>query len=401
MLPDYREIERKIDDTKAEMERLAGLSDKEMPAGDRRDRIMAMSGQVEALEAQARQLRDHEVEQLQAAGHSSTAVLTGISDRARPWGGSTPRAANTEEWAAVRSILSGKGPQAALSTSNDTGGGYLIPPRLVAEYMDIARKADPILADAEYFDLSGGNAAMELPEKQAHGAVTWAAETADRPETDAPEFGDVTLNTEDVYGYYWGTRRWFDSVPNSERIILDELQASVWEEAGVQFAVGDNVGKPKGLFTNHGDGGYEVQLSSTANALDAAQFLNALTKLKSRYLAGAAWYMNGATLAALLGLAMPNMSNTPLVTWQADAAYILGHPVKLADSAPNVGNGAYPVAFGDLSRAYAVGSHVPGGMWLQVDTVTAPQLVKWYGLGRIGGTPHIAEACVLLKSDDS
>jgi len=399
MLPDPREVERKLDKVRLETRRILALSDGEMPAAARRDRVMQLTGQAEELEAKARELREHDDEQA-AAALAGAKPLAGADHSAGHRGSRDPRrAANTEAWAQVRSILAGEFRGSITTSTGVGGGGYLIPNPLVEEYMDIARKADPILADSSFHDLSGGNNYMELPIKQTHGSVAWAGESEARGETTEPEFGDVTLACFDVYGYYWGTRLWFDTVPDSKRIIMDELQDSVWEDAGVRFAVGDGSSKPQGLFTNTGEGGYLEQLSSTSNALDAQQFLNAVMKLKPRYLANAAWYMNGTTLAGLLALAMPNMTNTPLVTWQGSTAYILGHPVKIADSAPDVGDGAYPVALGDLSRAYAIGSHVPNVMWLQVDTFTSPQLVKWYGLARLGGTPYLSEACVLLKSD--
>ncbi len=36
---------------------------------------------------------------------------------------------------------------------------------------------------------------------------------------------------------------------------------------------------------------------------------------------------------------------------------MLGKPVVICDDAPAIGDGKYPVAFGDLQKAYAVGVH--------------------------------------------
>lgn len=384
-LRDPREVERAIDDLRAQMQ--ATISNDETPEQDRRDAVMRMTGEVAALEVQARELREHELESVRQASASGSRI-GGVD-------------AHAEQVAAFRNFVQvGDVSNAALITTPDQNGGYLMPKPLREQVLDIVRKVNPIMADATVFNLNKpGTFKVELPRKLTATAGGWVAETAARAATDAPTLGRQTLTCHEWYAYPEATQSFLDAVANAEQFIVDDIAATFGATLGTGLAAGtgDANNQPVGLFT--ASSFYSTKLSSTADSLDAAQILGAYFSLPAQYLAGAKFYANGATFAALSALAWPNLVDTPLVRWENGVPTIMGKAVVIVDDAPAIGNGAFPLAFGDLARGYAVGMH--SDISTLRDPYTNKPYVGFYSTGRAGGTPWDPKAVLLLKSDNA
>jgi HK97 family phage major capsid protein len=101
----------------------------------------------------------------------------------------------------------------------------------------------------------------------------------------------------------------------------------------------------------------------------------------------------------VIGFAYPNLNNTPLVENRNGSFYILGKPVIEVDDAPAIGAANFPVAFGDLKQGYAAGIHK--NVSILRDPYTAAPNVRFYGLGRMGGTVWNKDAVILLKSNNA
>jgi len=69
------------------------------------------------------------------------------------------------------------------------------------------------------------------------------------------------------------------------------------------------------------------------------------------------------------------------------------------DDAPTIANGAFPAAYGDMQKAYAVGVH--RNLSVLRDPYSAKPYVTFYNLTRIGGVPTDPAALLLMKSDAS
>ena len=380
-LRDPREIERSIDQLRAEIQNT--LSDDTKPEQDRRDAVMRMTGEIAAYEIQARELRDHELEQLRAA-NTSPALADDVK---------------AEQVSAFNNyVKSGDIKNAALLTTPDANGGYLLPDPMREAIIDVVRSINPILDEATVITLSKpGTFQVELPRKTGTTAGGWVAETAARPATNAPTIGQQVLTCHEWYAYPEATQSFIDSVSGAESFLLDDIAGSFADNFGQALVNGDGNGKPVGLFT--GTSFYGTKLSSTADSLDAAQIIGAYFQLPARYLASAAWMMKGATLAALSALAWPNMNNTPLVQYVNGSPFIMGKRIVLSDSAPSIGDGAFPVAFGDFRRGYAVGIH--SNLSVLRDPFTNKPYVGFYSTGRAGGQLWDPNAIVLLKSDNA
>lgn len=382
-LRDPREVERAVDELRAAIKNT--MNDTTMPEQDRRDAVMRMTGEVNALEVQARELREFELDQVKATVQAGNAV-------------SSPSAEAEQVSAFTNFVRKGDVQNAALLTTPDANGGYLLPNPMREAIIDIVRAENAVFSEATVITMTKpGTFKIELPRKTGKTAGGWVAETAARPATAAPTVGMQTLEAFEFYANPEATQSFLDSVSGGEQFLLDDIAASMSELTGTAFVTGDGNGKPTGLFgaTSY----YTTKLSGTADSLDAAQIIGAYFALPSRYLPTAKWMANGATIAALSALAWPNLNNTPLVVWQNGVPTIMGKPVVISDDAPAVGNGAFPLAFGDFRRGYAVGVH--SNLSVLRDPFTNKPYVSFYSTGRIGGVPWDPKAVLLLKSDNA
>jgi HK97 family phage major capsid protein len=282
------------------------------------------------------------------------------------------QATDLSEW---RDYVRTGEPRASIS-STDANGGYVIPNSTLAQLTEAVRKSDPILAGATRFDLRGGNSTMELPIKSTHGVVTTATETGARTEQNAPTYGSQSLVCVDYYTDQRATQLWIDSTPQSEDWMLRSIVEDIYEQFGVDLAVGDGAGNAAGLFA--ATSFYDVKLSGVADSIANTNFVTLYTSLPPKFRANAAWLMNSTTLAVCMGMDDPNTSaTTPLVTFDgAGVPRILGKPVLETSSAPSIGNGAYPIALADIANAYAIGEHF--GPQVLVDRYTATHTSGFY-----------------------
>lgn len=382
-LRDPREVERAVDELRTQIQNT--LSDDTRPEQDRRDAVMRMTGEVAALEMQARELREHELEQVKAAANTGSNIGTAT--------------VQAEQVAAFNAFVkSGDIKNAALLTTPDANGGFLLPDPLRQEVVDAVRKINPIMDEATVITLTKpGTFQVELPRKSGVTAGGWVAETAARPATDAPTIAQNVLTTHEWYANPEATQSFLDAVPGAEQFLLDDIAATFAANFGTALANGDGNGKPVGIFT--GSSFYTTRLSSTADSLDAAQVLGAYFALPAKYLPTAVWVGKGSTIAALSALAWPNLNDTPLVRWENGVPTIMGKRVVISDDAPAIGNGAFPLLFGDVKRAYAVGIH--SNLSVLRDPYTNKPYVGFYSTGRAGGQLWDPNAALLLKSDNA
>lgn len=383
MLSDPRDIERAIDELRAHQQ--AVLADDSRPEQDRRDAVMKAAGEINALEKQARELREHELEQARATVTGGrSADLDGDAESARAF----------IDYAKTGEVKN------ALSTSDDANGGVIVPKPIIAAIIDVVRKQNPILADATLFTLDKpGSVTIELPRKTGKTAGAWVAEGAARPTTTSPTTAKQTLTCFEWYANPEATQTFLDTVQGADEWLQADIGDTFAEIWGTGLAVGTGSGntQPTGLFT--ATSFYTTRLSSTADALDAQQILGAYFQLPAKFLAGAKFYGNGATFASLSALAWPSLNNTPLVRWESGQPTIMGKPVVICDDAPAIGNGAFPLAFGDLARGYAAGLH--SRISVLRDPFTNKPFVGFYSTGRAGGVPWDPKAVLLLKSDNA
>ncbi|MBN2404489.1 MAG: phage major capsid protein [Coriobacteriia bacterium] len=277
---------------------------------------------------------------------------------------------------------------------------FTVPEPLIQELVDKVYNESPIYSNARVFKLDQGQSpVIYLPTKESHSTVTWAAsDVATRAETTAPTFGQVKLEAIDIYDYVWATQTLLDS-SDIEKIILDDLAGSIMQGMNGKFCIGTGSNEPLGIFANvSGDNAYTAVASGSNDALVAAKLIEAAHTLPSAYQPRAKWYMAPATLSTIAQMSRGTTLTTyPLIEYGPNGSVqMLGKPVVLVDDAPAIGNGAYPVAYGDLSKGYAIAEHRGFSV---LRNPFDPPYVKFYGMTRVNGTPWDNQAIVLCKSD--
>lgn len=377
---DYRELQAKAEYRQQQIETI--LAKAEVTESDR-DMVQSLMGEIKAFEEAAGELRDAEVKELREI------VARGTT----PGGSSDPHAQDKADFKAY--LRTGEFKNASMSTT-DANGGYIVPEPAHATLVEKVRLANPILGMATHFPMTG-DTVLQLPYKSAHGVVTNAVEAGARSEQNAPTFTSPSLTCYDYYTDQRATQQYLDSVSGSEDQLMGWIYEDIFEQAEVDAVSGTGVTKIKGLFACTSE--FTTALSGTANALNNTCFLARYFALPIKYRRNAAWFMSSATLGVTAAYADPASANIKLATLQGDDWYIYGKKVVECDSAPAIGNGAFPVAFGDVKAGFAVGTH--RNVSVLRDPYTATPKIRFYGLARLGGCAWDYQAVQLIKSDDA
>lgn len=239
----------------------------------------------------------------------------------------------------------------ALTVSSDPNGGYLAPAEMSTEFIRDLVEFSPIRSYASV--RTTGAPSVQYPKRTAITNATWTDELEDSSES-APAFGMLEVPVHKLTTF----------VDISNELLADSGGAA---EAEVRLALAEDFGKkeatafingsgdkrPEGVMTN-------ADISATINGhatnLSADKLIDLMYALPAAYrnASGAAWAMNGTTLAAVRKL--KDGQNNYL--WQPSIQVgqpetILGKPVVEMVDLPDIADGAYPIIFGDWS-AYRI-----------------------------------------------
>lgn len=286
--------------------------------------------------------------------------------------------------------------RASLIAGTDANGGFIVPENMHAQLIEPVRAMNPIMRMATTFNLTG-SASIELPRKAAHGKVNAAGETDARTELDAPTFSNSTLTAHEVYTDQRATQLFLDEVQGAEQMLMGWIYEDLAEDFEKKCADGQGDAKKEatGLFT--ASDFYLKQNVKSAGAVTAADILDMYFALPPAYRAGGTFLANGATMSMLAQLTHPAASGTvPFMQFDGGVPSILGKKVEECQNAPSIGSSTFPLAFGDIARAYAVAIHKTPAILR--DPYTAKPKVSFYAYGRMGGRPWNPEACVLLST---
>jgi len=292
--------------------------------------------------------------------------------------------------------------RASLVAGTDANGGYMVPEPAHGPFLEKARAYNPVFGAATLFELTG-DTKMYLPYKAAVGVATTATETGARAEQNAPTIGNATLECFDYWSDQRATQQFMDSTVVNGQPAEDWMMQSIYndiiEKAELDAVTGTGSTALTGLFSAAAVSWYSTSLSGASNALVNTAFLKWFFALHPKYRANASWVMNSTTLATVAGYVWPNTYDKLVEVGADGVTRILGKPVLECQNAPAIGDGLYPVAFGDIRQGYAVGVH--RSVSVLRDPYTATPKIRYYGLGRIGGVPWDPAAVLLGKSDDA
>lgn len=296
--------------------------------------------------------------------------------------------------------------RAQLESGSDPDGGYLVPTQM-------EQSIDRVLGTVSSFrglasTMTIGTDSYKKQVNVGGTASGWVGENEGRPETQAPTLRELEFSLQELYAFPFSTQRTIDDARlDVEQWLANEVATVFAEQESQSFLVGDGIRKPRGLLSYPtvanaswawGKLGYTVTggASGFASTAPADAFIDLYYALKAGYRTNASWLTSDAVMKSIRKFkdgdgnylwAPPTAPDAP--------STLLGKPVHTDDYMPELGAGAFPVAFGDFRRAYLILDRI--GIRVLRDALTVKGKVGFYTTKRVGGGLQNFEAVKLLK----
>mgnify|MGYP000196168336 CR=1 FL=1 len=297
-----------------------------------------------------------------------------------------------------------------LTEGADGAGGYLVPPQWMTEI--IKRDAYPTSLLGYVNEVTATRDKMIFPRVNYDSdtndiytsgvRIQWIGEQGPTPAITDPVFGDVEIPVYTGQFPLEVSRNLLDDSPYTVAGIIQELASEAYN-LGMESVVvnGTGAGQPKGFLINPGGTGleppsYNLGNPITANNLTSTliygmppQYMSDLERtiaIMNQTSAFATFAVladtSGQRIFGLFRYQGPEGMAAPVMP------YIHGYKCIMSAFMPNVGANAYPIAFGNLKKAYVLArrlglSVMPYGD--QDKSMLAANKVGWFFRFRAGG----------------
>ncbi|MEQ1406150.1 phage major capsid protein [Neorhizobium sp. Rsf11] len=281
----------------------------------------------------------------------------------------------------------------SLVVSDDTRGGYLAPAEFQTEILKNLVEISPVRQAARVGSTASGS--VVLPKRTGTPTASWVGETETRTETQSA-YGQVEIPVHEMAAYVdVSVQLLEDAAVNVEAEVASDLAEEFGRLEGVALVSGNGVKKPVGFMAA---AGITEVVSGSASTITADSLITMMYDLPAFYRNNGVWMMNGTTVAAVRLL----KDTTNQYIWQpsyqaGQPATLLGRPIIEAVDMPDIGAGAFPIAFGDFNRAYRIYDRVAMSMLRDPFTQATTGKVRFHARRRVGADVVMAEALRKLK----
>ncbi|MCR5856569.1 phage major capsid protein [Mesorhizobium sp. J428] len=239
----------------------------------------------------------------------------------------------------------------ALTVSSDPQAGYLAPAEMSTEFIKDLVEFSPIRSYASV--RTTGATSVKYPKRTGITNAQWEGELEESEESDI-SFGLTEVEIHKLTTFVDISNELLaDSAGQAEQEVRLALAEDFGQKEAVAFVNGSGVKQPAGLMS---DTGILHTVNGHATNLSADKLIDLMYALPAAYrnASGAAWALNGTTLAAVRKL--KDGQNNYL--WQpsyqvGQPETILGKPVIEMVDMPDIADGAFPIIYGDFS-AYRI-----------------------------------------------
>ncbi len=300
----------------------------------------------------------------------------------------------------------------ALVSTSDPDGGYLVDDEMDTSIDRISETISGIRTIANVRTV--GNALYSKLVKIRGISGGWLEEDGTSSEDtggDNLQFSRIEIKPEKVYAEPWISNEMLeDALYDLEADLLLEAGITFGETEGLAFAVGNGVGRPRGIaaYPTVADASYSwgnVGLISSgaagafATSNPADQLIQLQHALNQQYRVGANWVMADATLSTVRQF---KDSSGAFYMWQPDTTAgfggrLLGSPVTIDDNVAVVAADSLSVLYGNFQRAYTIVDR--RGTAVIRDNVTKKGVTKFHFSRRVGGGITNFEAIKILKME--
>ncbi|TDR93805.1 HK97 family phage major capsid protein [Enterovirga rhinocerotis] len=292
--------------------------------------------------------------------------------------------------------------RAAMTSGSPGDGGYVTPIEWDRQIVQALRVESPLRQLATV--VTTGGPGFSTVWSNGEWGSGWVGETAARPQTTTPSLASLQFKSGELYANPAVSQQLLEDADfDFGKWLSDEVSLVFAAQESIAFLSGDGVNKPQGLLTYVGSGttlhpGGEpgVTVSGHASQITGDGILTLIYALKAPYRQGATFLMNSATAGAMRKL-KDGQGN---YLWQpsmilGQPSTLAGYPIAIDESMPDVGAGAYPIAFGNWARAYVIVDRL--GTTVLRDPYTAKPFVLFYTRKRVGGGVRDPNAFRVLK----
>lgn len=295
----------------------------------------------------------------------------------------------------------------SLSIGSAADGGFAVPRPIDAEIARRLVKISPVrsVANVVQTSTSGFRRLISI----GGTASGWASEGGARIETNSPKLAEIVPPLGELYANPSATQQMLDDAAfDVGTWLASEIATEFARAEGAAFISGTGTNQPRGFLTGtptaQNDavrpfGTLQFIASGNATAFDTApesKLIDLVFAMKAALRQGAVWMMNSATLAAVRKFKSADGS----FLWQAgivdgQPSRLLGYPVVEAEDMPDIGAGAFPIAFGNFKAGYLIAERT--ATTILRDPYTNKPYVQFYATRRVGGQVLDSDAIKLLR----
>jgi HK97 family phage major capsid protein len=275
-----------------------------------------------------------------------------------------------------------------LSVGVDPHGGYTVTPFMASQILTRLYETDPIRQLAQAMTISTDSVEWLVDRDEVN--VGWIGETHAPTETSTPDLQRKRIPVHELYAEPSSTQQLLeDSAINIESWLSNKVGDKMGRTEAAAFVTGDGIGKPRGFLTyaNGTTWGTIEQIASVAAVgnIAADDFVNLKYSLREEYLNTGTFLMNRLTVrnVMLLKDGTGNYIWKPSMIAGDPSSLILGLPVRMSTTMPQVATGALSVALSDFRQTYMIVDRL--GITLLRDPYTNKPFVKFYFRKRVGG----------------
>ena len=295
--------------------------------------------------------------------------------------------------------------QAALTSSSNTDGGYLIPDQTEQTIDRVLANSSPIRRLARVQTVGAPTYRKMVNIGGANSG--WTNDKRAKAETTTPKLELYMFPAHELYANPMADNSTLeDGIIDIGQWLADEVDIEFSRAEGDAWINGDGDGMPRGLIAGYnivangareaGKLGYVP--GGVANALSNGDaFIDLYHSLKSGYRPGAVWLMNDLTVAAIRKLKTTAGDYIWQTDFTADTPFtVLSKPVETDDNMPVVGANSYSVAFGNFKSGYLIVDR--RGTTVLRNPYKVEGKTSFYTTKRVGGGVQNFEAIKFMKT---
>lgn len=298
-----------------------------------------------------------------------------------------------------------------------SAGGFAVPQEIAREIERLELLFSPVRRLVKVVQ-AGSSDYKELV--NVRGANSgWVGENGGRSQTDASQLREVKPTFGELYAYPQASEWALDDMFfNVEAWLAEEVAQDFSIKEGDAVIRGDGSSKPTGMLDEtptaeedfasplRDQAAYQFVTSTDtsqspgAAAVTGDSLIDLIYKLRSPYRAGATFVMNSVTAGAVRKIKDANGQyhwQPGLQMGQPDR--LLGYPLEMWEQMDDIGNGKFPIFFGNFRRGYVLADRV--GLRITRDNVTNVGFVRFYIRRREGGIVLNNDAIKLMKTVNS